>query len=356
MPTVKPRTGKYRPDNLKLPLGTPPSPVVDVEVNLEGNVINPEEVIRTIESTEKCIVFEDLKIGPTLGSGQYGTVSRAIHARGDEKTEYAVKRVALENTDLNNPKNIIAEFKALYECKCDNIITMFDAFYREGGIHIVMEFMDCGSLEDIFKFCKVVPEPVLSYVSRQILLGLVYLHEEKGIVHRDIKPANILINSRGACKIADFGMSGHKSSVGSIENKDVVSKSWDTFQGTYTYMSPERIRGEKHSFNSDIWAVGLTLAECALGTFPFKLKENTIWEMMKHLEVGAEEPIDLSKEKFSEEFREFIFACLRFNQNERPSARQLLEFNFIKNHTKSNKFKRWLYEHYIEKRKTQPKR
>ena len=39
--------------------------------------------------------------------------------------------------------------------------------------------------------------------------------------------------------------------------------------GTVTYMSPERIRGEKYSFDSDIWSLGLTLVECAIGRFPY---------------------------------------------------------------------------------------
>lgn len=39
--------------------------------------------------------------------------------------------------------------------------------------------------------------------------------------------------------------------------------------GTVTYMSPERIRGDKYSFDSDIWSLGLTLVECAIGRFPY---------------------------------------------------------------------------------------
>jgi serine/threonine protein kinase len=53
----------------------------------------------------------------------------------------------------NQPKVIISEFRALTECECDYIIKMYDAYYREGSINLIIEFMNCGSLEDvIFSF------------------------------------------------------------------------------------------------------------------------------------------------------------------------------------------------------------
>jgi serine/threonine protein kinase len=69
---------------------------------------------------------------------------------------------------------------------------------------MLIDFMDCGSLEDIVKHCDRIPESVLAKISAQILTGLAYLHEEKAIVHRDLKPANLLLNSEGIAKIADF--------------------------------------------------------------------------------------------------------------------------------------------------------
>lgn len=96
----------------------------------------------------------------------------------------------------------------------------------------------------------------------------------------DVKPSNILVNSQGQIKICDFGVSG-----------EVINSIADTFVGTSTYMSvsgaslhpsacsradtltvhtqPERIQGDQYSVKSDVWSLGISVIELALGRFPF---------------------------------------------------------------------------------------
>jgi mitogen-activated protein kinase kinase len=77
-------------------------------------------------------------------------------------------------------------------------------------------------------------------------------------MHRDLKPSNILVNSKGSIKLCDFGVSSELE--GSIA---------ETFVGTGTYMAPERIQGSPYTVKSDVWSVGLSLMELAIGKFPF---------------------------------------------------------------------------------------
>jgi len=95
----------------------------------------------------------------------------------------------------------------------------------------------------------------------QVLKGLDYLHRKMKVIHRDIKPSNLLLNSKGQIKIADFGVSGKM-----MHTNDSKS-SW---VGTLMYMSPERFRGEHYNSNTDIWSLGLSIMECALGYYPYK--------------------------------------------------------------------------------------
>ena len=106
-----------------------------------------------------------------------------------------------------------------------------------------------------------VSEQLVSLLCHQVLLALHYLHRVKRLIHRDIKPSNILLNSRGEVKLADFGVSGEV---------DADTQGKMTFVGTLIYMSPERITGSQHGYDSDVWSLGLTMMECLLGRFPYQ--------------------------------------------------------------------------------------
>ncbi|XP_031418306.1 dual specificity mitogen-activated protein kinase kinase 1-like, partial [Clupea harengus] len=116
---------------------------------------------------------------------------------------------------------------------------------------------DGGSLDQSLKLAGKIPEQILGKVSIAVLKGLAYLREKHKIMHRDVKPSNILVNSRGEIKLCDFGVSGQ-----------LIDSMANSFVGTRSYMSPERLQGTHYSVQSDIWSMGLSLVEMAIGRFP----------------------------------------------------------------------------------------
>ncbi|WAR00268.1 MP2K1-like protein [Mya arenaria] len=174
------------------------------------------------------------KIGE-LGAGNGGVVMKVLH----------------------RPTSLVMARKVLHECNSPYIVGFYGAFYSDGEISICMEYMDGGSLDLILKKAGRIPEPILGKVTASVLKGLIYLREKHSIMHRDVKPSNILINSRGEIKICDFGVSGQL--IDSLAN---------SFVGTRSYMSPERLQGTNYSVQSDIWSVGLSLVEMAIGRYP----------------------------------------------------------------------------------------
>ena len=179
----------------------------------------------------------------------------------------AMKEIRLE-LDEAKFAAIIMELDILHRCISPFIVDFYGAFFQEGAVYICMEYMDGGSVDKLYG--DGVPEGVLRKITMSTVMGLKSLKEDHNIIHRDVKPTNILVNTRGQIKICDFGVSGNL--VASIAKTNI---------GCQSYMAPERISGGgvaqaganpgggTYSVQSDIWSLGLTIIECALGQYPY---------------------------------------------------------------------------------------
>jgi len=168
-------------------------------------------------------------------------------------------------------------------------------------------------------------ELVIGKLAARVLASLNYLHRERHQVHRDMKPGNILLNCRGEIKISDFGLSAELDST-----KEMCA----TFIGTHAYMSPERLGGKPYSFASDIWSLGITLVECALGQYPYTAYTGSNYFVLLS-QIINDVPPQLPAENFSVEFRDFISQCLCKEPEQRPSAQKLLSHPFVRMHDDS---------------------
>ncbi|KAI0632148.1 kinase [Trametes polyzona] len=203
---------------------------------------------------------EDLKDLRELGQGNGGSVKMVEHL---PTGTIMAKKIVLIDAKPSVRKQILRELQIMHDCHCDYIISFYGAFISDPNICICMEFMDKGSLDGIYKKIGPIDIDVVGKVALAVLEGLTYLYDVHRIIHRDIKPSNILFNSKGQIKICDFGVSG-----------ELINSIADTFVGTSTYMSPERIQGAQYTVKSDVWSLGISLIELALGRFPFADSES----------------------------------------------------------------------------------
>jgi len=207
-----------------------------------------------------------------------------------------------------------------------------------------------GSCSDLMKSIKefehgFVDELIVSTIIRDVLAGVEYIAKD-GRVHRDIKAANILISENGTCQISDFGVSG------AIIEGGLRKNGRHTFTGSLWWMAPEVLQREnRHSYQADIWSIGITALELAFGKPPH-CKQRPVKVMLTILQSPPPSIDTMNAEtnasyKYSKKFKDFLSKCLIKDAKKRPNAGSLMTHSFIK----QAKDKQYLREMILSKHK-----
>ncbi|KAI5069381.1 hypothetical protein GOP47_0015682 [Adiantum capillus-veneris] len=255
--------------------------------------------------------------GHLLGSGAFGKVYKGIHSETGEFC--AIKEVEFVQSDhrsRESAEQLKKEIASLSSLQHPNIVQYKGSELVGDSLYIYLELISGGSLYKLYQEFKKLEEPVIRRYTRQILLGLCYLHGRK-FVHRDIKCANILVDQDGTIKLADFGVSKY------IKEQGVPF----SLKGSPHWMAPEVIMATNtgYEYAVDIWSLGCTVIEMVTGRPPWCDLEAAA-AMFKVTKVGAP-PIP---ESLSAEGKSFLRLCLQRNPADRPTASALLEHPFVK--------------------------
>ena len=256
-----------------------------------------------------------------VGQGNYGRVYKAMHKKTGKI--YSAKIAYIEKT--NEVESFKKEINILSQCNNQYIVHYFGSYIKGHQIWIILEFCDGGSLYELIKILpRNLNEEEIASLVYMILKGLIFLHDNKKI-HRDVKTENILLTHEGIAKLADFGVSTQL--MHSFSKK--ITKI-----GTPFYMSPEVILQNKYDYKCDIWSLGITTIEMAEGEPPFA-KVKGYWILKK---IITHPPKGLkNKEKWSNEFNDFVEKCLIYDPEKRPSAKELIQHPFISRFNRGNK-------------------
>ena len=140
-----------------------------------------------------------------------------------------------------------------------NIVRVFDFERAYGTRFTVMERLEGEQLEDLIYKGQRLSWSRIRRILFETASALQYSHD-RGLIHRDVKPSNIFITRNEQTKLLDFGISVHK------DNSEAKNKAR---LGSPCYMPPEQILGEPLDGRSDLYALGITAYEMAVGEVPF---------------------------------------------------------------------------------------
>lgn len=191
-----------------------------------------------------------------------GGMGKVYEARDSVLGRIVAIKLMLEAQHLDEEMRarFYREAQAAGNLKHPNVVTIHDLAEENGVPYIVMEYLEGNDLKELLDKRESLSSTERLSVAAQVTKGLAYAHQN-GIVHRDIKPDNIRVLEDGQAKIMDFGIAHIPSSE--------ITKSGLTV-GTWDYMSPEQITGEKIDRRTDIWSLGVIIYEMLAARRPFE--------------------------------------------------------------------------------------
>lgn len=222
------------------------------------------EIVEDKRTTaDNKVVVDKYAKGKLLGKGGFAKCYVGTCLRS--KTDYALKIV--QKKSLLKLKSRL-KFKSevnIHRSLSHEYIVRFDRFFEDSlNAYIRLELCSNNSMSELQKRRKRLTEPEARYFLTQLVSGMAYLHANL-IIHRDLKLGNLFIDGNMCIKIGDFGLATKLTFP--TERKRTVC-------GTPNYIAPEILEGKDgHSFEVDIWAIGVIIYTMIVGRPPFECKD-----------------------------------------------------------------------------------
>jgi serine/threonine protein kinase len=193
-----------------------------------------------------------------IGQGFFGDVYRAWDARLQREVALKVWRWAAHPQE--GGRLGLREARALARIRHPNVVTVYGVDQHEGRIGIWMEYIRGRTLDALLRDHGPLAAREAALVGLDLCSALSAVHG-LGLLHRDIKAKNVMREEGGRIVLMDFGLSLdlRDRNPGALELE---------MCGTPQYMSPELLRGEKASVQSDIYALGVLLYHLVTRCFP----------------------------------------------------------------------------------------
>ena len=201
------------------------------------------------------------RLNEVIGVGSVGSIYSATDTR--DKSHVALKLLLHE---VSKDENVSARFKremvVLERLHHPNIIRYFGGDQYGEQLYYAMELVTGGSIKRVLEDHGRLPWQEAVEVGRQVASALQHAHNN-GVIHRDLKPGNLFLSDTGDIKLGDFGIARDTYSADLTGHGMTV--------GTYAYMSPEQIHGEREvTGKTDLYSFGCVMYEMLTGKQPFQ--------------------------------------------------------------------------------------
>ncbi|KAI8831720.1 kinase-like domain-containing protein [Chytridium lagenaria] len=256
--------------------------------------------------------------GELLGEGGF--------ARCYEVTDPTYKRFAakiIQKACLASQKQkhkLFAEIKIHQMMSHSSIVKFYDVFEDENNVYMLLELCENKTLVEMLKARRRLTETEVRFFMWHLLDSVHYMHKNR-VIHRDLKLGNLFLSADLKLKVGDFGLAAILRHDGERKN---------TICGTPNYIAPEVLFDSKkgHSFEVDLWSLGVIMYTLLIGKPPFQTKDvRAIYKNIKNNFYEFPSNIEISSES-----RSVIYSLLNSNPESRPSVEEVMASPFFSCH------------------------
>jgi len=192
-----------------------------------------------------------------LGKGAFSTVYFATNASTGEFMALKHLETARNSHTKSTANAMQKEIEVVSKLRHPHVVGYLGMTQDSDSIQIFMEYCPCGTLASFLNSFGPIPAPLMAIYTRQLLLGLTFLHH-CGVAHRDIKGGNVLLAEKfgdvTTLKLSDFG------SARELYTSPSPAKTRTLVPGTPLWSAPEVIRNEcvtpEDWERADVWSLG----------------------------------------------------------------------------------------------------
>lgn len=260
------------------------------------------------------ILHDRYRLESLIARGGMGAVFKATDLQTGQTV--AVKHLLPEalTTDPSLRARVIREGEALRQLDHPNIVKLLDTFETAGIYHLVLEYVDGGSLAKMIEGYGALPYNRALGLAVEIVDALARAHHLR-IIHRDLKPSNILVMSSGTPKLTDFG-------TALLKNRERLTVGDAMPGGTVEWAAPEVLSGSSADERADIWSLGLVMYTMLAGRHPFQ--SDRLTETLSNIFGAEPPPLSTFRNDVPEAMDDLIHKMLNKEPQRRPATARLV--------------------------------
>ena len=276
--------------------------------------INPNIIEEIIPSTNNISKKREYIKGRFLGKGGFAKCYELICK--DNNKIFAAKMLQKSSLKTERQRQkLVTEIKIHKSCHHSHVVAFEHNFDDEENFYILLELCQNQTLNELHMRRKVLTEIEVQCYIIQLVKALQYLHSHR-IIHRDLKLGNLFLNDKMELKVGDFGLA---------TKLDFDGERKKTICGTPNYIAPEVINTNGHSYEVDIWAIGIIIYTLLIGKPPFETRDvKTTYGKIKKAEYTFPESC-----KISLVAKNLIKKILVVDPKKRPSLNDILFDDFF---------------------------